>query len=182
MDEEKINKLFLEVAEKNRNPPKNIKLDTNQKLKFYGLYKTATVGKMTEENRPKPGFFDFQTKYKTEAWKKCSVYSQLEAKIEYIKFYGQVYGEKIDLPEECNAKEGKNKFVVFDFPDDLGGKSNIYLEIERAHKKEMDEFYKTASKQDKFFQHIKEDIYAGEVFTDVMLSDLESKNKISCKK
>lgn len=183
MDEEKIDKLFQEVAEKNRNPPKNVKLDTNQQLKFYGLYKAATVGKMTEENKPKPGFFDFKTKYKTEAWKKCSIYSQLEAKIEYIKFYSQVYGVKVDLPEESkNMKSLGHKFVDFDFPEDLGGTNNLYKAIEKAHQKEMDEFYKTASEQEKFFQQLKDDIYAGEVFTDEMLSNLESKNKVNCKK
>ena len=38
IDEEKVKKLFLEKSTKLKtSPPKNIKFDNNQKLKFYGL-------------------------------------------------------------------------------------------------------------------------------------------------
>ena len=48
IDKEKLKKEFEEKAEKLRNT--NIKLDNNQKLKLYGLYKVATVGKYSEKN------------------------------------------------------------------------------------------------------------------------------------
>lgn len=41
-----------------------LKLDNETKLKFYGLFKVATVGKITEENKKSVGFFDFDGKYK----------------------------------------------------------------------------------------------------------------------
>jgi acyl-CoA-binding protein len=41
-----------------------LKLDNETKLKFYGLFKVATVGKIAEENKKSVGFFDFDGKYK----------------------------------------------------------------------------------------------------------------------
>ncbi len=176
MDEDKINKIFLEVSNKIKTaPPKKIKLNNNQKLKFYGLYKVATIGKLTDENRPKPGFFDFETKYKNEAWEKCSVYSQIEAKIEYITYYCEVYEQKIDL----DLKETpKLNLVEFNFPD--FGSSSMYSTNAGEHKKEMDEFLKNANDAQKAFQKLKDDIYSGEIFTDEILSnfELDNKNKI----
>ena len=66
IDKEKLQKEFEDKAEKLRNT--TMKLDNNKKLKFYGLYKVATVGKYSEKNKLKAGFFDFSTKYKNEAW------------------------------------------------------------------------------------------------------------------
>jgi len=40
-----------------------IKIDNETKLKFYGLFKVATVGKY-DQNTNKAGFFDFSAKYK----------------------------------------------------------------------------------------------------------------------
>lgn len=40
-----------------------IKIDNETKLKFYGLFKVATVGKC-DVNTHKAGFFDFSQKYK----------------------------------------------------------------------------------------------------------------------
>ena len=98
VDKEKLKKEFDIIAEKLRNT--KIKLDNNQKLKFYGLYKVATVGKYSEKNKLKAGFFDFSTKYKNEAWEKCSVFSQEEAMIEYIKYY---WGEMLSFfPRRSN--------------------------------------------------------------------------------
>ncbi len=42
----------------------DIKLDNETKLKFYGLFKVATVGKFSENNKKSVGFFDFTEKYK----------------------------------------------------------------------------------------------------------------------
>ena len=77
-----IKKTFEEKASLLRSN-KTLKLNTTQKLKFYGLFKVATTGKYSEENKLKAGFFDFETKYKNEAWEKCSIYSQEEAMILY---------------------------------------------------------------------------------------------------
>ena len=44
-----LQKEFEDKAEKLRNT--TMKLDNNKKLKFYGLYKVATVGKYSEKNK-----------------------------------------------------------------------------------------------------------------------------------
>jgi acyl-CoA-binding protein len=41
----------------------SIKIDNETKLKFYGLFKVATVGKYDPEKH-RAGFFDFTEKYK----------------------------------------------------------------------------------------------------------------------
>ena len=98
IDIEKLKKTFEEKSTQLKNsPPKNIKLNNNQKLKFYGLFKVATVGKYSEKNKLKAGFFDFETKYKNQAWEKCSIYNQTEAMIEYIKYYCELTGEKFEM-------------------------------------------------------------------------------------
>lgn len=61
-DEGKLEELFKIKADKLRDL--NIKLDVETKLKLYGLYKVATVGKYDEKNKVTGGFFDFEVKYK----------------------------------------------------------------------------------------------------------------------
>jgi acyl-CoA-binding protein len=48
---------FMEISEK----IKKLKLSDETKLKFYGLYKMATVGKYEKKS---VGMFDFTEKYK----------------------------------------------------------------------------------------------------------------------
>jgi diazepam-binding inhibitor (GABA receptor modulating acyl-CoA-binding protein) len=50
-------------------------------LTLYGLFKTATVGKV---NTSRPGLFDPKGKAKWDAWKKVEDKSPEEAKQEYI--------------------------------------------------------------------------------------------------
>ena len=59
---ESLSKLFNEKAEQLKSL--NLKLDSETKLKFYGLYKVATVGKISDSNKKSLGFFDFAEKYK----------------------------------------------------------------------------------------------------------------------
>lgn len=58
----KLEKMFKEKAEKLKNT--KLKLDNDNKLKFYGLYKVSTEGQITEKNKKDVGFFDFEGKYK----------------------------------------------------------------------------------------------------------------------
>ena len=109
IDKDKLKKLFEEKSEKLKTT--NVKTDNNQKLKFYGLYKVATVGKYSEKNKLKAGFFDFTTKYKNEAWEKCSVFSQEEAMIEYLKFYSEITGEKLNL--DFNISTSNKSLLMF---------------------------------------------------------------------
>lgn len=64
IDQEKLFALFTLKAEKLRNIPKTVKIDTKQKLKFYGLYKVITNGPYSDKNKQVGGFFDFEVKYK----------------------------------------------------------------------------------------------------------------------
>ncbi|RWS22421.1 enoyl-CoA delta isomerase 2-like protein [Leptotrombidium deliense] len=52
------------------------------KLKLYGLFKQATVGKC---NQPKPGALDFVGKYKWQAWNSLGSLSQADAKKQYVE-------------------------------------------------------------------------------------------------
>ena len=176
MDKDKLKKEFENKAEKLRNT--NIKIDNNKKLKFYGLYKVATVGKYSEKNKLKAGFFDFQTKYKNEAWEKCSIYSQEEAMIEYIKFYCEISGEKmnVDLTETKTAKSIDE--ITLDVPEGLESQG-IYSSTAKESKKKLDNFLKTAPENEKKFQKLKDKIYGGDLITEDVLKDFEKENKMN---
>jgi diazepam-binding inhibitor (GABA receptor modulator, acyl-CoA-binding protein) len=58
------------------------KLNTTQKLLFYGYYKQATIGKNTT---PQPKRSDLSGTYKWNAWKKVESLSQDEAKNKFIE-------------------------------------------------------------------------------------------------
>jgi acyl-CoA-binding protein len=58
-----LENLFDTKAEKMKSN-KYLKLDNETKLKFYGLFKVATVGPITEINKKSVGLFDFTEKYK----------------------------------------------------------------------------------------------------------------------
>lgn len=61
--------------------PNDPELSNDTKLKFYGLFKVATVG---FNNTQRPGFFDFVGKAKWDAWDKVSHLTKDQAKKEYI--------------------------------------------------------------------------------------------------
>ncbi|RWS22422.1 enoyl-CoA delta isomerase 2-like protein [Leptotrombidium deliense] len=67
----------------------NLKEDPGNeaKLKLYGLFKQATVGKC---NQPKPGAFDFVAKYKWDAWNTLGELSQADAKKQYVETVEQL--------------------------------------------------------------------------------------------
>ena len=175
-DKDKLKKEFEDVAEKLRNT--KIKIDNNKKLKFYGLYKVATVGKYSEKNKLKAGFFDFQTKYKNEAWEKCSIYSQEEAMIEYIKFYCELTGEKmnIDLSQSKTAKSIDE--ISLDVPEGLESQG-IYSSTAKESKEKLDKFLETAPENEKKFQVLKDKIYSGDIITEEIIKEFEIENKMN---
>jgi acyl-CoA-binding protein len=60
---ENLTQLFKLKADKLKEG--GLKLDNNTRLQFYGLFKVATVGKITDENKNAEGFFSsFENKYK----------------------------------------------------------------------------------------------------------------------
>ncbi|PWN52336.1 acyl-CoA-binding protein [Violaceomyces palustris] len=54
----------------------------DDKLKFYGLYKQATVG---DVNTSRPGLFDLAGKYKWDAWNSNKGLSKEEAEQKYVE-------------------------------------------------------------------------------------------------
>ena len=176
IDKEKLKKLFEEKSEKLRTT--NIKTDNNQKLKFYGLYKVATVGKYSEKNKLKAGFFDFTTKYKNEAWEKCSVFSQEEAMIEYLKFYSEVTGEKLNLDFKSTTSTKTISDIAFDVPIGLESQGT-YSSTAKETKKDLENYLKTASENIKKFQVLKDQIYNGDLITENILKEFEINNKMN---
>ena len=176
IDKEKLKKLFEEKSEKLRTT--NIKTDNNQKLKFYGLYKVATVGKYSEKNKLKAGFFDFTTKYKNEAWEKCSVFSQEEAMIEYLKYYSEVTGEKLNLDFKTTTSTKTISDIAFDAPIGLESQGT-YSSTAKETKKDLENYLKTASENIKKFQVLKDQIYNGDLITENILKEFEINNKMN---
>ena len=176
IDKEKLKKLFEEKSEKLRTT--NIKTDNNQKLKFYGLYKVATVGKYSEKNKLKAGFFDFTTKYKNEAWEKCSVFSQEEAMIEYLKYYSEVTGEKLNLDFKSTTSTKTISDIAFDVPIGLESQGT-YSSTAKETKKDLENYLKTASENVKKFQVLKDQIYNGDLITENILKEFEINNKMN---
>ena len=175
MDKDKLKKEFEDKAEKLRNT--KIKIDNNKKLKFYGLYKVATVGKYSEKNKLKAGFFDFQTKYKNEAWEKCSIYSQEEAMILYINYYNELTGEK---PINFNNNNNKVSLesISLDIPENFESQS-LYSSTSKRTQEEMKNFMEKQSEEIKKFQLLKDEFYQGEMFTEDKLKEFENNNKIN---
>ena len=116
-----------------------MKVDNNQKLKFYGLYKVATVGKYSEKNKLKAGFFDFSTKYKNEAWEKCSIYSEEEEMIEYIKFYCELTGEKMNIDLTQNKTTKSIDDITLDVPEGLESQG-MYSSTAKESKEKLNNF------------------------------------------
>ena len=176
MDKDKLKKEFEDKAEKLRNT--KIKIDNNKKLKFYGLYKVATVGKYSDKNKLKAGFFDFQTKYKNEAWEKCSIYSQEEAMIEYIKFYCELTGEKISIDLTQSKAKTSIDELVLDVPEGLESQG-IYSSTAKESKENLEKFLKNAPENEKKFQSLKNKIYEGDLITEDILKEFEIQNKMN---
>ena len=176
VDKEKLKKEFDIIAEKLRNT--KIKLDNNQKLKFYGLYKVATVGKYSEKNKLKAGFFDFSTKYKNEAWEKCSVFSQEEAMIEYIKYYCELTGEKLNIEINQSNPAKSISEIALDVPEGLESQG-MYSSTAKESKQNLEDYLKTAPENIKKFQPLKEKIYSGDIITEEILREFEIENKMN---
>ena len=176
IDKEKLQKEFEDKAEKLRNT--TMKLDNNKKLKFYGLYKVATVGKYSEKNKLKAGFFDFSTKYKNEAWEKCSVFSKEEAMIEYIKYYCELTGEKSDMDFTQSKPTKSIDEINLDIPEGLESQG-AYSSTAKESKQNLENYLKTAPENIKKFQSLKEKIYSGDIITEEILKEFEIENKMN---
>lgn len=72
---------FKEAAERAANPP--VELDNTQRLRFYGLYKQATLGDVTTD---RPGIFSPTDRAKWDAYKECEGMDKEAAMKAYIEF------------------------------------------------------------------------------------------------
>ena len=94
-----LNVKFLKAADFFRSYPKGgkIKLSNDQQLKFYSLFKVATIGKC---NISDPGCSDMIGKTKWNAWNELGDKQPNEAKIEYIQSLILLLNEYEQNPEE----------------------------------------------------------------------------------
>ena len=86
-----------------------IKLSTDQKLSFYGLFKQATIGPC---DKPKPGLLEMVEKAKWGAWKKLGRMGKEEAIAEYVRLLDKVapqWKEELGDMEEEDEKEEKER-------------------------------------------------------------------------
>lgn len=77
------------------------KLDNNQLLELYGLYKQSTEGQC---DTPKPSWFDGKGRKKWEAWKSLENMPSDEAKQKYIELV-QKHDPEFSLVTESGVKE-----------------------------------------------------------------------------
>ena len=66
------------------------KLNNEQKLQFYGLYKQGTVGDVTTSAGKRPGMFDMVGQAKWDAWKEVQGLSKEEAQRRYIQTVAEI--------------------------------------------------------------------------------------------
>ena len=86
---------------KNLPPNGSFKPSYELMLKFYALYKQATVGPC---NEPKPYAWDIKGKYKWEAWNKIKDCSSSEAKLKYVEQLKELF-EEMPLNDETQSIE-----------------------------------------------------------------------------
>uniref|UniRef100_A0A8D8V2I5 Acyl-CoA-binding domain-containing protein 6 n=1 Tax=Cacopsylla melanoneura TaxID=428564 RepID=A0A8D8V2I5_9HEMI len=89
------------------------KLDSSILLRFYGLYKQATVG---ECNIEKPSWYSMDAKAKYNAWNSLGKMGKSEAMLIYVELLNEVDGgwedkaeEEIDWDDNTNGNEMDNK-------------------------------------------------------------------------
>lgn len=83
------------------------------KLKLYGLFKQATVGKC---NTSKPGALDFVGKAKWEAWNSLSSLSQDDAKKQYVSLVHNLLESDVP-PTKNNSGNTKYEGILYSVED-----------------------------------------------------------------
>lgn len=91
------------------------KLENGDKLLLYGLYKQATIGDATQEN--KPSILDVTGMYKYDAWCKFKELSRVEAMRRYIEMVH--YFENMD--ENADIIYSDDEYDEDEDDDDAGG-------------------------------------------------------------
>lgn len=73
---------FEKAVEYVRKPASGLQPTTAQKLRFYGLYKQATIG---DNDTAEPSFYQIEAKQKWKAWMEVKGMSREAAQEEYVK-------------------------------------------------------------------------------------------------
>jgi len=78
---------FSQAVEFVNNLPSDgdVKLTTDEKLKFYALFKQATVGKCSEKGGSKPGILNVQARSKWNAWNDLGDLTKEDAEKQYVE-------------------------------------------------------------------------------------------------
>ena len=79
---------------------------------------------------------------------KCSIYSQEEAMIEYIKFYCELTGEKISIDLTQSKAKTSIDELVLDVPEGLESQG-IYSSTAKESKENLEKFLKNAPENEK---------------------------------
>lgn len=114
-----------------------IQLDDLKRLRFYGLYKTATVG---DNNTVKPSIFSIENRLKWKAWKNTEHLGSQVAKYLYVK-------ELIDVMLDI-YKSGKTAEIVeksdLTIIDKISDEDVYYLtkDIEGVDADALEEFFR----------------------------------------
>lgn len=72
---------FKNAVEFVRKPASGMEPTTAQKLRFYALYKQATVG---DNETPEPSFYQLEAKQKWKAWSEVKGMQKEKAEEEYV--------------------------------------------------------------------------------------------------
>ena len=87
----------------------HIKLSSDQKLAFYGLFKQATVGPC---DKPQPGLLEMVERAKWKAWKALGRMSKDEAVVQYVKLLDKIapqWKEELGDMEDEDEEERKKR-------------------------------------------------------------------------
>ncbi|KAI1716421.1 acyl coA binding protein domain-containing protein [Ditylenchus destructor] len=82
-----------------------VQTSNEQKLKFYSLFKQATIG---DVNTERPGFFSIVEKAKWDAWKSLEGTSSDEAKEKYVEALLEMFdeiGSQVNVGDWLNGSE-----------------------------------------------------------------------------
>ena len=83
-----------------------------------------------------------------------------EAMIEYLKYYSEVTGEKLNLDFKSTTSTKTISDIAFDVPIGLESQGT-YSSTAKETKKDLENYLKTASENIKKFQVLKDQIYTG---------------------
>ena len=98
--------------------------------------------------------------------------------IEYIKYYSELTGEKINLDFSQSKPTKSISEISLDVPEGLESQG-AYSSTAKDTKQNLEDYLKTAPENIKKFQSLKEKIYSGDIITEEILREFEIENKMN---